>query len=191
METGVVMAYWSWAKWGKDTPAAPHASITRPEQSNEFGPAPPHWYGFPICASAHAIATFAFGAGTLGDPVVDGVVVGVEAVVVPVVAGAVVAGTVVAAVGAVVGDAAKVVDGEVGEGEVGEGAGFEVTPGVVVGALVAPDGVAVAGEVAGTMATDAAGRSPAAAKAAFSCWISVWPCWASAAVTRAVSCPST
>jgi hypothetical protein len=49
------------------TPAAAHAAIVSPEQSNVFGPAVANTYGLPSWARAYATAIAAFDdAGTLG-----------------------------------------------------------------------------------------------------------------------------
>ena len=50
------------------TPAARHAAIVSPEQSNAFGPAAAKTYGLPSCARAYATATAARddGAGGFG-----------------------------------------------------------------------------------------------------------------------------
>src|SRR6476660_6043457 len=49
------------------TPAAAHAAIVSPEQSNVFGPAVANTYGFPSWARAYATAIAAFDdAGTFG-----------------------------------------------------------------------------------------------------------------------------
>ncbi len=50
-------AHWSPVKCGRSTPAACQAIMTSPEQSNPYGPAPPHTYGLPSCASAYATAS--------------------------------------------------------------------------------------------------------------------------------------
>src|SRR5882757_5639214 len=52
-----------------DTPAAAHAYIVSPEQSNESGPDPAYTYGLPSCALAVSTATCAceLGAGRLGS----------------------------------------------------------------------------------------------------------------------------
>ena len=63
--------YCAAALCGSDTPAAAHAYIVRPEQSNESGPEPAYTYGLPSCAIAVSTATCAdrSGAGTLpGEP---------------------------------------------------------------------------------------------------------------------------
>ena len=44
----VVRSYWSCAECGMETPAFSQATMVSPEQSYLAGPAPPHWYGFPI-----------------------------------------------------------------------------------------------------------------------------------------------
>src|SRR5579875_1862019 len=41
---------------GSAAPAAAHAAIVSPEQSNEFGPEAPHTYGLPSCLSAYCTA---------------------------------------------------------------------------------------------------------------------------------------
>ncbi len=53
-----MLSYWSWALWGKLTPAWPHAHIVRPEQSNPWpGVAPAQTLGTPIWLSAACTAT--------------------------------------------------------------------------------------------------------------------------------------
>ena len=52
-------SYCHWAVRGRDAPAEVQALRTRPEQSNEDGPVPPHRYGFPSCARANPIAVAA------------------------------------------------------------------------------------------------------------------------------------
>src|SRR4051794_18522174 len=53
-------SYCASALWGSDTPAAAHAYIVSPEQSNTSGPEPAYTYGFPSCASAVLTATEAW-----------------------------------------------------------------------------------------------------------------------------------
>src|SRR3954466_10481194 len=62
-------------EWAMLTPAAPHAALVRPEQSNVFGPEVANTYGLPSCARAYATATAArddgAGAGEEGGGVGD------------------------------------------------------------------------------------------------------------------------
>ena len=60
----------SWLVRGRFTPACRNAHCTSPEQSHEFGPTPPHWYGFPVwvVAAAKAIKPAGLGIGRAADP---------------------------------------------------------------------------------------------------------------------------
>ncbi len=53
----MAQAYWSAATLGIDTPAWRQTYWVSPEQSNEFGPVPPHRYGLPSSEKAQASAT--------------------------------------------------------------------------------------------------------------------------------------
>src|SRR6266508_1513283 len=63
---------WMYAECSRRTPACRQAIITRPEQSNVFGPAAPKTYGLPSCAYAYASTaptrplTFGRGGGLRG-----------------------------------------------------------------------------------------------------------------------------
>src|SRR3954469_20719693 len=55
-ETCRVLDHMAADEWGRLRPAWAQAHITRPEQSNEFGPAAAHTYGEPILLIAAAMA---------------------------------------------------------------------------------------------------------------------------------------
>src|SRR3954452_10436826 len=68
--TAEPMPYWAYELCGRPTPAAANAYITRPEQSNPDGLAPPQRYGTPRYCIATATArapTLDGGGAAIGD----------------------------------------------------------------------------------------------------------------------------
>src|ERR671930_2685631 len=62
-ETGVPIPYWAYELCGSETPTCPNTYMTRPEQSNPEGDAPPQRYGTPRERSAIATTLECVGGG--------------------------------------------------------------------------------------------------------------------------------
>src|SRR5919108_3855817 len=62
--TGIPIPYWAATPWGSETPTCANTYITKPEQSNPLGDAPPHTYGVPRYCIAIATTPPRLGAET-------------------------------------------------------------------------------------------------------------------------------
>src|SRR5579884_3218348 len=62
-DTGTPYPYCAYDECGSETPTCAYAHMTRPEQSNPPGAAPPHTYGVPSCESAIPTTSECVGGG--------------------------------------------------------------------------------------------------------------------------------